>query len=92
MLTKGDNKYTKRTRYVAELSNNWWKAWFSRCFPSLFTFRGLVKKVRNLEVRDIVLVENKFKLGKASYQMPRVIQTYLSDDRLVRKITLEPSP
>ena len=80
VLTEGDNKYTKRTRYISELSNQWWKAWFSCCFPSLFAFRGWVKKVRNLEVGDIVLVESKLKLGKGSYRMARVIETYPNDN------------
>ena len=69
VLTEGDDKYTKQTCYISELSNQWWKAWFSRCFPSLFTFRGWVKKVRDLEVGDIVLVETKLKIGKGSYRM-----------------------
>ena len=32
-------------------------------------FRGWVKKKRNLEVGDIVLVETKVKIGKGSYRM-----------------------
>ena len=66
--------------------------WFSRCFPSLFAFRGWVKKVRNLEVGDIVLVETKLKMGKGSYRMARVIETYPDDNGLVRKVTLEARP
>ena len=40
VLIEGDDKYTKRTHYVLELSSQWWKAWFSQCFPTLFAFRG----------------------------------------------------
>ena len=92
IFTEGDDKDTKRTRYVLELSNQWWKAWFTRCFPTLFAFRGWVKKVRNLEVGDIVLVETKLKIGKGSYCMVRVIETHPDANGLVRKVTLEARP
>ena len=57
-LINGDDKYTKRAQYVSELICQWWNAWFARCFPSLFAFRGWVKKQHNLESGDIVLVED----------------------------------
>ena len=37
-------------------------------------------------------MESKLKLGKDSYQMARVIETYPDDDGLVRKVTLEARP
>ena len=58
----------------------------------MFAFRGWVKKKRNLEVGDIVLVETRLKIGNVLYRMARVIKTHPDTNRLVRKVTLEARP
>ena len=77
---------------MSELTSQWWNVWFARCFPSLFAFRGWVKKQRNLESGDIVLVETKAKIGRSSYRMALVVQTHLDEKGLCRRVTLQARP
>ena len=39
-LDDGLDKFTKRAKYVAELSKLWWEMWFKQCFATLLLFRG----------------------------------------------------
>ena len=81
-LGEGD-KYCKRTKYVAEVSNQWWDLWLSQVFPSLLPFKSQTKRQRNLEVDDIILVQTKVKLGKDTYRMALVVKTRPDDAGLV---------
>ena len=92
LLIDGTDKYCKRTKYVAELSSQWWNLWMSRVFTSLLPFKSWPKRQRNLETGDIVLVEHKVKLGKNSYRMARVVDTHPDNAGLVWRVTLEARP
>ena len=92
LLIDGADKYCKRTKYVAELSSQWWNVWLSCVFPSLLPFKGWVNRQCNLESGDIVLVEHKAKLGKNSYRMAHVVDTHPDDAWLVHHVMLEARP
>ena len=92
MVIDGADKYCKRTKYVAELSSQWWNLWLSHIFPSLLPFKSWTKRQRNLEIGDIVLVETRVKLGKNTYRMARVVQTHPDNAELVRRVLLEARP
>ena len=51
-----------------------------------------MERQRNLKVGDIVLVQTKHKLGKNSYRMARVTQTFLDEAGLCRRVKLEARP
>ena len=92
MLIDGADKYSKRARYISELTTQWWNAWFAQCFPSLLPFKGWVQRQKNLESGDNVLVETKAKMGKNSYRMAQVVETHLDESGLCRRVTLEARP
>ena len=91
-LDEGLDHFTKQAKYVAELSNTWWKLWFNQCFSSMLPFRGWVARQRNLEVGDIVMIKTPQKLGKHSYRMARVRERFLDEAGLCRRVSLEARP
>jgi hypothetical protein len=66
LLNESEDKSTKKVVFIKELEIMWWNSWLSNEFVSLLPFRTWAKWQQNLQVRDIVMVTHKPKLGKAS--------------------------
>lgn len=75
----------KRWRRVQYLANEFWVKWKADYLQSLQPRQKWVKPRRNMTVGDVVIVKDD-NLPRNRWQLARVVQTYASDDGLVRKV------
>lgn len=67
------------------LTNEFWFKWKADYLQSLQPRQKWVKPRRNMTVGDVVIVKDD-NLPRNRWQLARVVQTYASDDGLVRKV------
>lgn len=78
----------KRWRRVQYLANEFWIKWKASFLQSLQTRQKWVRTVRSLEVGDVVIIKDDNQ-PRNLWQLARVVQTYPSDDGLVRKVKVQ---
>ena len=67
------------------LANEFWNKWKADYLQSMQTRQKWVKARRNMAVDDVVIVKDN-SLPRNCWPLARVVQTYPSDDGLVRKV------
>ena len=67
------------------LANEFWNKWKADYLQLLQTKQKWVKTRRNMAVDDVVIVKDD-SLPRNRWPLARVVQTYPSDDGLVRKV------
>ena len=77
----------KRWRRVQHLANKFWNKWKDSYLQLLQPRRKWMRTVRSIEVDDVVIIKDD-NLPRNQWQLARVVQTYPSDDGLVRKAKL----
>ena len=75
---------TRRWRQVKCLANVFWRRWIREYLPSLQERQKWIKKRRNLEIGDIVLILDK-KTPRCSWPLGRILEVHTNrSDGLVR--------
>ena len=77
----------KRWRRVQYLANEFWIKWKADFLQSLQTRQKWARARRNVKVDDVVIVKDEG-LPRNQWRLARVVETYPSDDALVRKVKL----
>ena len=77
---------TKRTKFVEEVEQTWWRLWFSQCWENMFP-RGKWKTPQdNLKEGDIVMKGYEANLGKRRYVLCRVLRVFPDEGGRVRTV------
>ena len=77
----------KRWRRVQYLANKFWIKWKADLLQSLQTRQKCARVSRNVKVYDVVIVKDEG-LPRNQWRLACVVETYSSDDALVRKVKL----
>ena len=77
----------KRWHRVQYLANEFWIKWKADILQSLQTRQKWARARRNVKVDDVVIVKDEGLLQN-QWHLARVVETYPSDDALVRKVKL----
>ena len=85
IFQRADLYSRKRWRRVQYLANEFWNKWKADYLQLLQTRQKWVKTRRNMAVDDVVIVKDD-SLPRNRWPLARVLQTYPSDDGLVRKV------
>ena len=85
VFQRADLYSRKRWRRVQYLANEFWNKWKADYLQSMQTRQKWVKARRNMAVDDVVIVKDD-SLPRNRWPLARVVQTYPSDDGLVRKV------
>ena len=75
----------KRWRRVQYLANEFWLKWKADFLQSLQARQKWVRTSRNMKVGDVLIIKDE-NLHRNQWPLARVVQTYPSDDGLVRKV------
>ena len=87
---KQDVYSRKRWRRVQFLANQFWCRWRKEYVPLLQERSKWTKRHDDLHVGDIVLVADDL-LPRCQWSYGRIMDTYPSDDQLVRKVKVRTS-
>ena len=85
VFQRADLYSRKRWRRVQYLANEFWNKWKADYLQLLQTRQKWVKARRNMAVDNVVIVKED-SLPRNRWPLARVVQTYQSDDGLVRKV------
>ena len=77
----------KRLSRIQNLANEFWIKWKADFLQSLQTRQKWARASRNGKVDDVVIVKDEG-LPWNQWRLARVVETYPSDDALVRKVKL----
>ena len=83
----GDIYCRRRWRRVQHLANQFWRRWRSDFLPSLQERKKWTTERDDVRTGDIVLIVDDDS-PRCRWPLGRVVQTYPSDDGLVRKVTV----
>ena len=78
----------KRWRRVQYLANEFWLKWKADFLQSLQARQKWVRTSRNMKVGDVLIIKDE-NLHRNQWPLARVVQTYPSDDGLVRKVKVK---
>ena len=82
-----DPKLTKRLKFLEDVTQDFWKKWFSQVFHNLIPSYKWKTEFRNVQTGDIVLLRESNQL-KAEYRLARVSEAKPGEDGKVRRIKL----
>ena len=85
VFQRADLYSRKRWRRVQYLANEFWSKWKADYLQLLQARQKWVKARRNMSVDDVVIVKDD-SLPRNRWPLARVVQTFPSDDGLVRKV------
>ena len=83
-----EKNINKHFRYLKQLVEDWWKAWYESVFPYLVPSYKWLQRHRNVKVGDICLIKYKSEI-RATYRLGRVRDVKKGSDGLVRTVILE---
>ena len=78
---------TRRFQYIQSIVDDWWRKWYNLVLPSLVPSYKWQQKHRNVKIGDICLIQ--YKSIRSTYRLGRVTEIKLSEDGLVRSVTLK---
>jgi hypothetical protein len=87
LFMKSDIYSRRWWRRVQHLTNEFWVRWKKEFLHSLQQRQQWNKEKRNLEIDDIVLITDE-NVPRNQWALGRVVNTFPSDDQLVRKVTV----
>ena len=79
---------TKRFRFIQQLIDEWWDAWYRTVLPTLVPAYKWLQRHRCVQVGDVCLIRYG-KDKRATYRLGRVSEVKKGVDNLVRKVTLK---
>ena len=82
-----DTALPKRTAYVKNLHDKWWKSWIKQVFPNLVPCKKWRSEVRNLQVDDICLLYYPGVMANR-YKLARVVDTFPDKAGKVRTVRI----
>ena len=82
---KEDVYCRKRWRCVQFLADEFWRRWMKEFLPTLQKRQKWLQVKDNIKVNDIVLVCDE-SLSRCKWPMGRIVDTFPSQDALVRKV------
>ena len=77
----------KRWRKVQYIANQFWQRWRKEYLSNLQTRQRWIKRKRNLQVGDIVLIKEEDMI-RNQWQLAKVVDTFPGKDDLVHKVRL----
>ena len=90
--SEDENRLVRRTKFVEEVENSWWRIWFVQCWKDLFPRNSWKVASENLRPGDICLKGYNSSLGPNRYVLCRVTKTFPDEDDLVRTVEVESRP
>ena len=85
---KSDLYCRRRWRTVQYLSNVFWSKWKNEYLQNLQSRQRWTQKKRNFKVNDVVLLKED-NVTRNEWPMAKIIETFPSDDGLVRSVNLK---
>ena len=90
--SEDENRLVRRTKFVEEVEQSWWRIWFVQCWKDLFPRNSWKVVSENLRPGDICLKGYNASLGPNRYVLCRVTKTFPDEDQLVRTVEVESRP
>ena len=87
VFQRADLYSRERWRRVQHLANEFWNRWKKEFLQTLQTRQKWIKRQRNLQIGDVVLVRDD-DLPRNQWKLARVEETLPSEDSYVRKVTV----
>ena len=88
MEYSADDRFCARLAFMAQVEKEWWERWIKVVLPTLLIYKRWKMKVRNLEVRKVVLLRYPGQF-KSDYPLAKVVEVHPSADGLVRQVSVQ---
>ena len=89
-FSEADSYSRRRWRCVQFLADQFWKRWRREFLPTLQSRQKWTRGSKNLQAGDIVLLTDET-VPRGTWPMARVVQTFPSQDSVVRKVLVKTS-
>lgn len=87
-LNEGNMGCVNRWKLLQRIKNHFWKKWKEEYLTSLQNRTKLIKKKRNFEVGEVVIIKNE-EAHPARWPLARVMEVHPGKDGIVRVVTLK---